>query len=107
MDSDGKIKNLRVDTGYCSRLVDELGKEPTSKEDLIYKKYIELKTLKSVVSFLKEKKINKEDGKRFSTDDVSNILQTEHVSISQVIIQEARKIFKSNKSSFYKNPFRF
>lgn len=88
--------DLRKRGNYYLSLADELEKEPTSFDDLVFKLYIKYEKLKPVSEHLKSCGKKTADGGLFQPDDVSAIIKNKKASVNVLIQKLAMSIFKNN-----------
>ncbi len=90
------IKELEKNIVFIKELIGILKQEPTSVEDLVFKKYIELESLGKVKKFLQEKGIKTERGTIFQSNDLSDIIVAKPDDVDKLLIKLAYKQYSTN-----------
>lgn len=83
-------------------LLNELEQEPSTFEDIIFKKYVELESLPKVLNYLNINDMKKPEGTKYTTNDLSRIIQSCPSTVHPVILRTAQNIFSKNKKAVMK-----
>lgn len=79
-----------------NELLDELKRPPKTFDELVFKKYIEYESLPKTVKFVNENGYRKPKGTKYTSNDLSEVVQNKKADIPAILIKFAQLIFKRN-----------
>lgn len=92
-----RIANLQDEIETLKSLSIKLKESSRSRKDEIFKKYVEVESIPKVLAYLRENKYTKENGLKYTANDISELIQSKSSSVDQLIVKFAQNIFISNR----------
>ena len=90
------ISEIETNIKFLQRILIILKEEPTSTEDIIFKKYVEFESLVKVKLFIQKKGIRTERGSIYQSNDLSDVIRSNPIDVNEDIIKLAQKRLRTN-----------
>ncbi len=90
------ISTLEEEIKRLTKIIDLLRLTPSSIEERIFLKYIELESLPKVKNYLQMEGIKTQRGTIYTASDISQIIKDSPANVNTEIVKLAHKIFEKN-----------
>jgi hypothetical protein len=90
---------MKEKANYWNSLLNAFEVPPICFEDMVFKKYIELQSVKKVADYLNNNGYSKEGEKVYTSSDISGIIQVKTcpANVEEVIYKTAKEMFLKAK----------
>lgn len=101
----GDIQVLKQEIDLLEELMRNLDINPSSFEEMVFKKYIETESISKVTKFLRENGYKKQgsDGRHsYKSEDIREIILNDKANVPEVLIHFCKTIFNRNRKAVKK-----